>query len=94
MKKIELLYFTVAKNCVSTDRHCQAVLIFYLTARIGFYLIRAVEIFLSSSRDFDKKCRAVEIRADAFRAVHPDSHKLLKHLKKNLKAYSLMKMLI
>ena len=39
MKKIELLFFTVAKNCVSTAR-----------------------------RDFEKKCRA-----DAFRAVHPDS---------------------
>jgi hypothetical protein len=58
MKKIEFLYFTVAKNCV---RHCRAVLIFYLTARIGFNLIRAVEIFLSSSRDFEKKCRADEI---------------------------------
>ncbi len=79
MKKIELLYFTVAKNCVSTARHCQAVLIFYLTARIGFNLIRAVKIFLLSSRDFEKKCRAVEIRADAFRAVHPDSLEIRKN---------------
>ncbi len=53
--------------------HCQAVFVFYLTARIRLNLIRAVEIFLSSSRDFEKKCRAVEIQADAFRAVHPDS---------------------
>ncbi len=53
-------------------------MIFYLTARIGFNLIRAVKIFLSSSRDFEKKCRAVEIRADAFRAIHPDSKKRVK----------------
>jgi hypothetical protein len=64
MIKFELLFFTVAINCVSTAR----VLFFYLTARIGFNLIRAVKIFLSSSRDFEKK-----FRADAFRAVQPDS---------------------
>jgi hypothetical protein len=68
MIKIELFYFAVAKNCVSTARHCRAVLIFYLSARIRFNLIRAVKIFLSSSRDFEKK-----FRADAFRAVQPDS---------------------
>ena len=72
VRQIKILssLYTVAKNCVSTARHCRAVLIFYLTARIGFNLIK---IFLSGSRDFEKKCRAVEIRADAFQAVHPDS---------------------
>jgi hypothetical protein len=75
MKKIELLHFTVAKNCVSTTRHCRAVFIFYLTAQIRLNLIRAVKIFLSSSWHFEKKCQAVEIRADGFWAVHPDSLK-------------------
>jgi hypothetical protein len=51
----------------------RAVSLFLSTARIRFYLIRAVEIFLSSSWHFQKKCRAVEIRAVAFRAVDPDS---------------------
>jgi hypothetical protein len=72
MKKIELFYFTVTK-ILSSARNFEQFHFFLSTARIRFYLIRAVEIFLSSSRDFEKKCRAVEIRADAFRAVHPDS---------------------
>ena len=74
MKKMNF-YILLSQKIV-----CQ-LLIFYLTARIGFNLIQAVEIFLLSSRDFEKKCRAVEIRADAFRAVHPDSQDATRYLK-------------
>ena len=64
--------FYCRKNFVICSKF-RAVSLFLSTARIRFYLIRAVEIFLSSSWHFQKKCRAVEIRAVAFRAVDPDS---------------------
>ena len=64
--------FYCHKNFVNCSNFW-AVFIFYLTARIRLNLIRAVKIFLSSSWHLEKKCRAVEIRADGFRAVHPDS---------------------
>ena len=68
--------FYCRKNFVICSKF-RAVSLFLSTARIRFYLIRAVEIFLSSSWHFQKKCRAVEIRAVAFRAVDPDSLILL-----------------
>ncbi len=37
------------------------------------FFCRADDVFLSSRWHFWKNCRAVEIRADAFRAVDPDS---------------------
>jgi hypothetical protein len=61
--------FYCHKNFVNCSNF-RAVFIFYLTARIRLNLIRAVEIFLSSSWHFEKKCWAVKIRADGFRAVH------------------------
>ncbi len=65
--------WTFTFYCHKNFVNCSTVFIFYLTARIRLNLVRAVEIFLSSSWHFEKKCRAVEIRADGFRAVHPDS---------------------
>jgi hypothetical protein len=82
-EKIWRFLFYCRKNFVICSKF-RAVSLFLSTARIRFYLILAVEIFLSSSWHFQKKCRAVEIRAVAFRAVDPDSnsHLLKIHLLK------------
>ncbi len=87
MKKIELLYFTVAKNCVSTE--LLDTVDFSSTARnwhvehvLHTFLCRADDVFLSSRWHFWKNCRAVEIRADAFQAVDPDSIFCLKNYHK------------
>ncbi len=48
MKKIELLYFTVAKNCVSTARHCRAVALFSINCSKLTRGTRMAYFFLSS----------------------------------------------
>jgi hypothetical protein len=59
MKKIELLYFTVAKNCVSTARHCQAVALFFINCS---KLTQGTPSFiLLSVEQMTFFCRAVEI---------------------------------
>ncbi len=80
MKKMEDLYFTVA-IILSSAQNFEQLHFFLSTARtyvrtyVGHtFFCRADAIFLSSSQDSKKKCRAVEIRADGFRAVDPDSH--------------------
>ncbi len=55
--------------------YCHKNFVNYSNFRAVFFIYFTVEIFLSSSWHFEKKCRAVEIRADGFWAVHPDSTK-------------------
>ncbi len=52
MKKIELLYFTVAKNCVSTAWHCRAVALFFINCSKLTQRTRTAYFFLSSRWHF------------------------------------------
>jgi hypothetical protein len=70
MKKIELLYFTVAKNCVSTARQWNTYGILFSVEQMTFFC-RAVEI--------PKKC----VEQSRFEQLHFEQLTLT--LKKNIK---------
>jgi hypothetical protein len=79
MKKIEDLFFTVTK-ILSTARNFVQLHFFYQLLKKQnvvhiwhTFVCRAVDAFCVEQMTFLKKCRAVEIRAVAFRAVDPDS---------------------
>ena len=46
-------------------------------------VVEQMTFWLSSRWDFSKMCRAVKIRADGFRAVHPDSIQIPTRLRSN-----------
>ncbi len=77
MKKIEFLYFTVAKkmcvNCSTLSSSCHFFFLLLESSWARINWIRAVDKFCVEQLISWQKCRANDCRAIEFRAVHPHS---------------------
>jgi hypothetical protein len=77
MKKIEFLYFTVAKkmcvNCSTLSSSCHFFCQLLETSLARINWIRAVDNFYVEQLISCQKCRANDCRAIEFQAVHPHS---------------------